>query len=155
MPLVWRLRLRAAVLVGNGRGQKASSHLAVLCRSDTVASSAVVLTRAWAAKMATPPCLAADVVTMWSVPPFRPLRGAWPRGGRFAPQAAEAAAFGRRGVARVGGKVDPGVPRFLERQDGGLVRLLEVIAGGPVSFKCSDVEADDADSFAWVGTVTS
>ena len=78
MPLVCRLRLRDELPVGRGRGQKASSNLEVLRRAVTLASSSVVLTMAWAARMATPPCLAAAVVVMWSVPPFRPLRGASP-----------------------------------------------------------------------------
>ena len=78
MPLVRRLRLRGGPPVGRGRGQNASSHLEVLRRAVTLASSTGVLTMAWAARMATPPCLAAAVVTMWSVPPLRPLRGASP-----------------------------------------------------------------------------
>ena len=60
---------------------------------------------------------------------------------------------GRR-VSFVVRQVDPRVSGFLEGQNGGLVRLLQVVAGGPVGFKSSNVEADDGDVRAMVGAVT-
>ena len=96
------------------------------------------------------------------VSPF--ARGeAW-RGG-FAPEAVVATAFGGGSVAFVGWQRGSGMPRLLQGHNAGLVPLLELVAGGPVGFESSDVEADDTDArvlvwpvarqVAWIGSQAS